>query len=118
MSKTDKLKPCPVCGSDGCGLAGVTLTPPTTSTVDAPRTGRKSQARGRTERTARLMRYVWGMLADPPPTFREGFPRSRDQLPADTNRRGYDRYCDNMAASPIAGYEALEAEGLVERVGL
>ena len=46
-----------------------------------------------------------------------GFPRSWAQEAADIRRRGYDLY-DEYEAPPIAGYEALEAKGLVVRGGI
>lgn len=45
----------------------------------------------------------------------EAHPRSWAQEAANTARRGYEMY-DDFEAPPIAGYEALEAEGLVHRL--
>lgn len=44
----------------------------------------------------------------------DGYPRSWAQEEANITRRGYDLY-DDFEAPPIAGYEALEREGFVER---
>lgn len=46
-----------------------------------------------------------------------GYPRSWEQEARDDIRRGYVMY-DDFEAPPIAGYEALERDGLVERVGV
>lgn len=49
----------------------------------------------------------------------EGWPRSWEQERAGNERRGYVMYDDyDFEAPPIAGYEALEREGLVERLEL
>ena len=45
-----------------------------------------------------------------------GAPRSWAQEAKGTARRGYDIY-EDWEAPPIAGYEELEREGLVERIG-
>lgn len=45
-----------------------------------------------------------------------GYPRSWEQEAANDARRGYVLY-DELEAPPIAGYDALEREGLVLRVG-
>lgn len=45
-----------------------------------------------------------------------GCPRSWAQIAKDDARRGYVIYDDE--APPIAGYDALEREGVVERDGL
>lgn len=58
---------------------------------------------------ARDMALQW--LKDNP----DGFPRSWREELRRSIRRGYEIY-DNFEAPPIAGYEALEEEGLVERV--
>jgi hypothetical protein len=47
----------------------------------------------------------------------DGYPRSWEQEARETRRRGYDFYDDFFEAPPIAGYEALEREGVVVRVG-
>lgn len=46
----------------------------------------------------------------------DGYPRSWEQETANNARRDYELY-DDFEAPPIAGYEALEREGLVERLG-
>lgn len=46
---------------------------------------------------------------------KDGYPRSWEQEAAGTLRRGYDLY-DDFEAPPIAGYEALEREGLAVRM--
>lgn len=46
---------------------------------------------------------------------RDGFPRSWREELRRSIRRGYEIY-DNFEAPPIAGYEALAEEGLVERL--
>ncbi len=48
----------------------------------------------------------------------EGWPRSWAQEQARDERRGYALYEADWEAPPIAGYEALERDGLVVRVGL
>ncbi len=45
----------------------------------------------------------------------DGYPRSWRQEEFNTKRRGYDLY-DDFEAPPIAGYEALEREGLAVRL--
>ncbi|MDB5555457.1 MAG: hypothetical protein JWL86_5441 [Rhizobium sp.] len=47
----------------------------------------------------------------------DGFPRSWPQEAANDTRRGYVLYEPDWEAPPIAGYEALEKEGIVTRVG-
>lgn len=44
------------------------------------------------------------------------YPRTWEQESADTTRRGYDLFELDFCAPPIAGYETLEAEGVVERL--
>lgn len=46
----------------------------------------------------------------------DGYPRSWQQEEADEKRRGYIAYEHDWEAPPIAGYEALEREGLVTRM--
>lgn len=48
---------------------------------------------------------------------KEGHPRSREQEDANTKSRGAELY-DDLEAPPILGYEQLEREGLVRRVGV
>ena len=51
----------------------------------------------------------------------DAYPRSHDQLASDEERRGYDIYdiYDDVDECPaIYGYEQLEREGIVERVGV
>jgi hypothetical protein len=48
---------------------------------------------------------------------REGWPQSWDEIARGDKLRSYEMY-DDFQAPPIAGYEALEREGLVVRVGL
>lgn len=48
---------------------------------------------------------------------RNGYPLSWEQERANDERRGYVMY-DDFEAPPIAGYEALEREGRVTRVGI
>lgn len=45
----------------------------------------------------------------------DGYPRSWAQEDQDDRRRGYQMYEDDWEAPPIAGYEALEREGLAVR---
>jgi hypothetical protein len=45
----------------------------------------------------------------------DAYPRSWLQEERETTRRGYDIY-DDWEAPPIAGYEALEREGIVTRL--
>jgi hypothetical protein len=45
----------------------------------------------------------------------DGWPRSWDQEERSTVRREYELYDHDFEAPPIAGYEAMEAAGLVER---
>lgn len=47
----------------------------------------------------------------------DGYPRSWQQELLDDQRRDYIMY-DDFEAPPIAGYEALEREGIVTRVGI
>ena len=47
----------------------------------------------------------------------DGFPRSWRQEARESAIRGYELY-DEFCAPPIAAYEALEAEGRVERAGI
>jgi len=47
----------------------------------------------------------------------DGYPRSWSQEAADTERRGYEMY-DDLEAPPIAGYEALERDKVVVRMGI
>jgi hypothetical protein len=46
----------------------------------------------------------------------DGYPRSWEQEAANDARRG-EIFYDEFQAPPIAGYEALEREGLARRVG-
>lgn len=48
----------------------------------------------------------------------EGWPRSWEQEGRDAIRRGYDAYDDGFECPTIAGYEALEKDGFVERIGV
>jgi hypothetical protein len=45
----------------------------------------------------------------------DGFPRSWAQEEANAKNRDYDVY-DDFEAPPIAGYEALERDGVVKRL--
>lgn len=47
----------------------------------------------------------------------EGRPRTWAQEASDTERRGYEQYESDFEAPPIAGYEELEAQGYVIRLG-
>jgi hypothetical protein len=46
---------------------------------------------------------------------KDGYPRSWEQVDVLASPRGYEMY-DDFEAPPIAGYEALEREGLVVRL--
>ena len=45
----------------------------------------------------------------------DGYPRSWDEEARQNMRRGYDIY-GSLEAPPIAGYEALERDGLVDHM--